>query len=67
MGEKETGDPAVERSRSGNTVALDDDKGTVRKAAEKKDEEERIDEAGESGGALKTRHDTVKNSIGNIR
>jgi len=67
MGEKETGDPAVERSRSGNTVALDDDRGTVRKAAEKKDREERVDEAGDAGVGLKTRHDTVKNSIQNLR
>ncbi|MBA4180725.1 MAG: hypothetical protein C0506_09075 [Anaerolinea sp.] len=64
MGEKETGQAmAAGRTRTGNTVSLDDDRGVVRESAETPDEES--DDA--ASAALKTRHDTVKNSIGNIR
>ncbi|MEP7214835.1 MAG: hypothetical protein ABI782_01210 [Anaerolineaceae bacterium] len=67
MGEKETGDPmSAGRSRAGNTISLDDDRGTVGEAAALT---ETADDtaAGAGATAQKTRHDTVKNSIGNIR
>ena len=63
MGEKETAEAmAAGRTRTGNTVSLDDKQGTV--SAAERDEETDTD-AGDA--SLKTRHDTVKNSIGNIR
>lgn len=67
MGEKETGEQtAASTTRSGNTVTLDDDQGTVTEATTPT--EDTGDAATGSGAAAeKTRHDTVKNSIGNIR
>lgn len=67
MGEKERGAAAAEaRTRAGNTVALDDDRGAVREGAPGAETAVEEDE-GAGAAALKTRHDTVKNSIGNIR
>jgi len=89
MGEKETADTAgaTGRTRTGNTVALDD-RGAAERGWDPKKKEEIVGEAGaeksvqwephkapgldtpddDAGdAALKTRHDTVKNSIGNIR
>ena len=67
MGEKETGEPtAAGTTGSGNAVTLDDDQGTVTEAPTPT--EDTADAATDSGAtAEKTRHDTVKNSIGNIR
>ena len=67
MGEKETGEPmSAGRTRHGNSVALDDDRGSVREAMGPTEPTD--DAATDSGAAAqKTRHDTEKNSIGNIR
>ena len=93
MGEKETMDGgALERTRTGNLVSMDDKEGTVQRetggdgpgdAAAKSvqwephkapglDLPEQERSTGDAGSSpprdeLKTRHDTVKNSIGNIR
>ena len=66
MGEKETGEPmSAGRTRHGNSVALED-RGSVREAMGPTEPTD--DGATDSGAAAqKTRHDTVKNSIGNIR
>ena len=67
MGEKETaGATPTGRTRAGNTVTLDDEQGSVR-AAEAGLEAADDDATDAGDAALKTRHDTVKNSIGNIR
>lgn len=64
MGEKETGEAMTTgRTRTGHTVSLDDDRGVSREAGDAPDEQ--LDDA--ATAAQKTRHDTVKNSIGNIR
>jgi hypothetical protein len=67
MGEKETGEATpTGRTRHGISVTLDDKEGARR--ATEASPATAGDAATDAGDAtLKTRHDTVKNSIGNIR
>ena len=75
MGEKETMGAMPEgRTRHGISVTMDDDKGIVREMAPGGGVEKSVQwEPHKAPGVdvpdqeLKTRHDTVKNSIGNIR
>lgn len=67
MGEKETAEGTpTGRTRHGISVALDDKDGTAR-ATEAGLEAADDDATNTDDAALKTRHDTAKNSIGNIR
>ena len=67
MGEKETAEATpTGRTRHGISVTLDDKERTA--GATEASAETAGDAATDAGdAALKTRHDTVKNSIGNIR
>ena len=75
MGEKETMTTMPEgRTRHGITVTMDDDKGVAREMAGSGDVEKSVQwEPHKAPGLdlpeqeLTTRHETVKNSIGNIR